>query len=264
MLHVPFAYKYAVIAAMLCQVNFYAPRLRLPIESPVKEQDIRFLAVADPVITAKVRSYGGRIQVGSYSFGFTPRGHVIRMLDKYGYQSLGVQMDEHESSSSGLERASLMKYIVNTNDVYQMATNWLMALDVDIKRLESVETPRSNRYPLFHSKRGWVASPLLSVEWENPKLEGHDPDAVMVEISAVTGDLLQLRDGRGLFGTRTGAIVKNIEALLAISDEDFLKFNEQQRRGLVERYVAPPDSVKDIPFSLVDKLFETSQQRKKE
>src|SRR5437764_1171190 len=66
MLQVPLAYKYVIIAAMMSQINYYAPRMHLPIEVPFKEKDVRFLNVSPPVTSGNFQFYGGRIQVKNY------------------------------------------------------------------------------------------------------------------------------------------------------------------------------------------------------
>ncbi len=233
MLTTPLAYKYVAIMAMMSQVNYHAPRMHLPIDVPVKEQDIRFLHVAPPVIVGNYADVGGRIQVKNYSFTFANDWRQIYNLDDFGKHSLGIPPQErNEPGNSIMERAALMKYTVNTNDAYRLATNWIAGLDVDIAKLEAIHRPVIDQ-ETFHSKRGLVPSPLMSVDWKMP---GNDPAGVRVEISAVSGDLLTLFDGNGPFHnpehhSPEQPFIKDLKNLLAISDEEFLKYNEQQRRA---------------------------------
>jgi len=191
----PLAYKYVTIMAMMSQINYHAPRMHLPIDVPVKEQDIRFLHVASPIVMTNWVDIGGRLQVKNYSFTFAADWRQIYNLDDFGKHSLGIPAQEKESGNSIMERASLMKYTVNTNDLYRLATNWIAGLDVDIAKLEAIYRPVIDDQQ-FHSKRGLVPSPLMSIEWKRP---GYDPKGVRVEVSAVSGELLTLYDGNGSF-----------------------------------------------------------------
>ena len=118
-----FAYKYVMVAAMISQIEHYAPRLHLPIDTPVKKQHIRFLSVSPAFVNGQDQVYGGRLQVTNYSFTFAPNWHNIFNLDEHGFISLGVPMGRDEPSNSGMERTSQMKYIINTNDIYGIASN---------------------------------------------------------------------------------------------------------------------------------------------
>ena len=84
-----------------------------------------------------MQMFGGRIQVKNYSFTLSDRiCHVMNSADD-GYASFGMPLEHpHEASNSLMERASLMKYTVSTNDIYRMATNWLVALHIDVAKME--------------------------------------------------------------------------------------------------------------------------------
>lgn len=254
MFETPLGFKYVFVMAMMCQINYYAPRLHLPIEVPIKEQDIRFLHVSPPLISGQFQDYSGRIQVKNYSFTFGDKGHKIINIDEHGFASLGIPMGPKESGISGMERASRMKFIISTNDVKQMATNWLVAMDIDVANLEKVNPSRINNEP-FHSDRGLVPSPLLTVNWKNPKRLGYDPTGVKVQISAVSGELLEINDGNGSFSNRKQPLIKDLKKLLAISDEVFLKYTEQERRELVERFAGEKCSITNVTAAIYDKLF---------
>jgi hypothetical protein len=254
------AFKYVFIAAMMNYVNEYAARMQLPIKVPVEQAEVRFLHVSRPFVRADFQNYGGRLQVKNYSFTFGPGSLAIYNLDEHGFVSFGVPMGKGESSASGMERASRMKYVVSTNDVYRMATNWIAALDIDVNRLEAANPPSVNRNPLFKSNRGWVPSPLLTVEWNNPRIPGYDPSNVMVEISSVTGELLKLRIGNNDFCRKKRLLPDGWDKLLSISDEEFLKYNAQQRRELAEKFGVKieHDFMTNIPTSFYEKLFTPS------
>lgn len=228
----PLAYTYVATMAMIDCVNHYAPRLHLPIDVPVKRRDIRFLSPPTPYY------YGGRIQVKNFSFSILDRGISIFKLADDGYQSFGIPDEAGESSRTLMERASRMKYTVSTNDIYRMATNWLEALDINVAELERADPPCIDKYPVFHSSRGLVPNPVLSVVWQSPRVPGYDPTEVSVDISAVSGELLKLEDERGAFKDRKLPLImiRDVDRLLAIPDSDFLRFTPSERSDLVFRY----------------------------
>ena len=236
--------------AMMSQVNYYSPRLRLPINVPVTEQDIRYSNVVIPSVRKSVQTFGGRIQVKNYSFTFFRNSTAVYNLAEDGLQSYGFLMRSNESSISGMERASRMKYVVSTNDVYRLATNYLVALDIILEKLEKNNPPQIDA-SMFHSERGLVPSPLLSVSWRNANASSYDPYEIMVEISAVSGELLKFKDVNGSFSNRQQPLIKDLDKLLAISDEEFLKYSDLERSNLVVRFAAvhypPADSPKLEP-----------------
>jgi hypothetical protein len=229
------AYKYVIIMILMAKVNYYAPRMHLPIDIPVREEDIRSIVLSTP----KMGIDGGCLQVKNYRFTFGDsrffgKSIIIVSVDQYGKRSFGIPIESRESSVSAMERASQMKYLVNTNDIYRMATNWLVAMDIDVEKMEKVKSPAVDKYPIFHSSRGDVPNPILNVEWSSG--EAHDMGRVVVVISAVTGELLELRNTHGSFNKNTTSFIKDSEKLAAISDEEFLKYSTLERSNLLVRF----------------------------
>ncbi len=242
--------------AMISQVNYYAPRLHLPVAVPVMENKIQYLHVSVPFLEKEFRSNGGRIQAENYSFTFDDRLDSISKLADDGYESFGIPMESGETAKSLMERASRMKYTVSTNDIYRMATNWLEAMDIDLVKLEQANPPCVNKYPVFQSERGPVPNPSLVVDWRNPKKPGFDTTAATVKISAVSGDLLQIEIGQGSF-FRQPPIVRDLDKLLAISDEEFAKYSTLERSNLLVQFAGLHCS--DLHCPGVDKPISLSQ-----
>jgi hypothetical protein len=232
MFETPLAYKYVSVMLLVSNINYYVPRMGLPINIPVQRQDVRSVSVLPPSLGA----FMGAIQVKNFRFLFGEKDFTILNLDQYGRQSLGVDIGRNESFVSGMERASNMKYTVGTNDIYGKATNWLVALDFDVSRLEKANPPSIAKYPTFSSSRGPVPSPLLEVDWHNPKTEGYDPTEVKVQISAVSGELLQFEDAGGYFRKVVPPKIKDASKLVAISDAEFLRYSTLERSNLLVRF----------------------------
>jgi hypothetical protein len=229
MLQTPLAFKFVVVLAMMNFVNFYSPRLNLPLATPVRQQDIRFVNVSSPIR----EQYSARLQVDNYSFTFTEKMLYVHNIADDGFESYGIPMERNESSISGMERASRMKYSVDTNNLYLIATNYLTALDIDVAKVEKTKRLSVNKYPAFHSNRGWVPNPLLTVEWYDASAIGYKPDRLIeVEISAVSGELLHLTAGN-YFKERDQPLFKDMDKLAAISDEEFMKYSTLERSNLL-------------------------------
>jgi hypothetical protein len=234
---IPLAYKYVTIIAMITQVNYYGARMQLPIHTPLNDDDLKGVRVDIPVTKVPNMSIcGGYIQAGNYSFIFGDKSHDIANLDKYGYQSFGIPMGPTESTKSGMERAARMKFIVSTNDVYRMATNWLIAMDVDLDQVEKIKPPHVNNYPFFNSDRGSVPNPLITVVWKGQSEKGSGPSDLEVQVSAITGELLKLSDGQGAFSKRSQPLVVGLKELVAIPDDAFLRYSTLERSNLLVKY----------------------------
>jgi hypothetical protein len=246
MLHTTLAYKYVMTMAIVAFVNHYAPRLNLPFEVPLKDQEIQRLGVTTPECDEKMTYYGGGIRVDNYSIGFTDgflnrsyspyTGYfVITKLEDDGMTSFGIPLLHlNESSVSLMERASRMKYTVSTNDLYQLATNYLVALEIDQNTFEK-RNPLSVEQGDFHSHRGLVPSPLMCVYWGEPMLRDPGSNGLAFEISAVSGELLELHAGNAS-GCKRLPLLKDLGKLLAISDKEFLTYSTLDRSNLLVNF----------------------------
>lgn len=248
MLHVtPLAYKYVMYVAMIAFVNYYAPKLKLPFNVPLHNGEFR-LGVRAPEFDKVVTLYGGGIYVKNYSLGFSDGSlnnkpflsfFGITKLEADGMASFGIPLlHPHESSNSLMERASRMKYIINTNNLYRIGKSYLVALDIDSKNI-GTNCFLSVSQGIFHSNRGLVPSPLMNIYWKTSMLRNPGPDGVACSFSAVSGDLLEMNAGNAC-GCKGLPLIKDFDKLITISDEEFLRYSELDRSNLVTRFVTYP------------------------
>lgn len=240
------AYKYVMAVAMVTFVNHYAPRLNLPIAVPLKGPEIQKLTVPGPIHMKALNLYGGILEVDHYRFYFRDRegeslvaspasAFSIVKLEEDGLASFGIPLQgQGESSVSLMERASLMPYTATTNQLCLIATNDLMALDIDRKAIET-KNPLAVEQPIFHSDHGLVPSPLMYVYWGTSQLRETGSGGVAFEISAVSGDLLELNAGKAC-GCQGLPLLKEPEKLLAISDREFLEYSTLERSNLLVQF----------------------------
>jgi hypothetical protein len=73
--------------------------------------------------------------------------------------------------------------------------------------------------------------------WGTPQLRDPGSNGFAFKISAVSGELLELNVGNA--STCKGLpLIKDLDKLLAISDEEFLKYSPLERSNLVVRFAA--------------------------
>jgi hypothetical protein len=126
-----------------------------------------------------------------------------------------------------METFSQMKASINTNQAYNLATNWLLQMDVDLSGLQNSEHLSVEQQMFQSTVRGTVSAPLFYVKW------GMKVD---VMISGINGDLLNLRQEDDFFSRRPGIFVRDVDKLLGIRDEDFLRFTDLEKSHLIAQY----------------------------
>ncbi|MGB7748754.1 MAG: hypothetical protein WBN75_15880 [Verrucomicrobiia bacterium] len=231
---VALAYKYVAMTLMLAEINFCANRLHLSADLPIKEQDIKAMAVFPP----RVIGFAGRIDTAKYSFSFAKSGR-LRFITSLNDNRGNLSLREYQ------EQMSRIKSIINTKDAYQIATNWLAAMDVDVQRLEK-ENPHASRQQFFSA---WqddqktnadkeVALPFFDVRWG----DWVEP-VIDVKIFGATGELLKLRQENDSYSMRPASLIKDSDKLLAIPDEEFMKYSPLELSNLVARFAV------DLPVS---------------
>jgi hypothetical protein len=224
---VSLAYKYVAIIVMLAEINFCAGRLNLPDQLPIKESDLR----AEAVFAPSVIGFAGRLDTQKYSFSFAKDGRLrfITKLDNgRGNQTLRVY----------LEGLSKIKSTITTADAYRIATNWCAAVEIDLPRLEKDHPPivkQQTFVPWAGSgdTNAEVPLPIFDVKWGD---WAHP--VVDVQISGAHGELLKFRQEVTTYSKRPASLIKNLDELLAIPDEEFLKYTDMDRSNLVVRFAA--------------------------
>jgi len=244
----PLAYKYVVTTLIVGFINYYAPRIGLPISSPLSaDQQVENVGVEQPECDQIMTRYGGGYREKNYGFGFNfgcctnpyaPFIPYVSMtkLEDDGMASFGIPLlYPHEPSRSLMERASSMDYkISSTNELYRIATNYLSALEIDVKALEKTCPLTLDAYPEFHSARGIVPNPIMIIIWGRPYLRDPGSNGISMKFSAVSGELLELN--AGIYTCKGFPLIKNLDKLVAIPDADFLKYSAMQRSNLLARF----------------------------
>lgn len=216
------AYKHVAIARMLAEANDVAERLGLQMPLPIERNHIRYAYVGPP----RLLGLGGAVDTDCYSFSFDEAGRLcfVTALDPFGRAPL-IELQN---------KLARIEANMTTNDAYQLATNWLVAMSVDLTALEDKFHAAVQQHFFYGPGMKKVMIPIFDVSWGEIR-----KPAVIVTIYAPTRQLLQLRQNDTSFSRRPIRLIKEMEKLLAIPDEEFMKFTPLQKSNLVAQFCVP-------------------------
>lgn len=224
-LAISLAYKYVATALMLAEANYSAEHLHLRINRPIQQTHIQQAYVSPPRLLCSL----GSLDTAEYSFGFGESGRLrfITRLHPFGDQPL-PQLQR---------RLAKIAANMTTNAAYQLATNGLARVSVDLNALEHQYQGKVRQH-FYHGKgETRVMLPIFDAIWGS-----EDRPAVIVTIYGPTGDLLQLRQNDESFSKRPARSLQNVESLLSIRDDEFRTYSPTARSNLVVRFSAATDS----------------------
>jgi hypothetical protein len=222
---------------MLLEVNHCASRLQLPISLPLTEQDV----VKGEVFHPNTIGFAGRLDTASYSFSFAKSGRLrfITRLDS-GYQAYSTSKAQGNlKTTEFLPQLTGLPSVINTNEAYSIASNWLASVEANVQALEKAHAPKAEQLLLL----GQTPLPIFTVDWGPLGGQSTRPrqvayPAVRVMIAGDTKDLLYLRQEDDSYSKRPPTLIKDVDKLLAIPDADFLKYSSLERSNLVSRFAA--------------------------
>jgi hypothetical protein len=216
--HASLTYRAAVIRQMLQEANWAADRLNLPTEHPIQIvnvlddytglpwfsvlrgtnqlPDTPFgVHIFDASIPREERlralkiGISGRIDTANFEFGFD-QGRLRAV----------TRMDNPETERYSRRLAELVgkPSLIDTNGAYQLATQWLAAIDVDVTVLRKLKwTVNQLRY-LPRGATNAVNLPLYYIDFGNKhypavgNLHAFDEPLISVEILGTTKELQDL------------------------------------------------------------------------
>lgn len=151
-----------------------------------------------------------KIDTANYEFGFC-KGRLFHVMR--------LSAPNTEYYANDLDKLVSQPSLIDTNGAYQLATQWLAAVDVDMTRLNKLKwTVHQPRYlplgatnpvtlPLFHVDFGSRHYPAFI------NLPPHDEPLVTVEVLGTTKDLQQLRISDVAFCKRPLLLITNVAEL---------------------------------------------------
>ncbi len=231
------AYKFVAMMLMLQEASFFCRQTGLPPGREFTESDVRKGGHVGPY---NPKDFGGSIVTDDYFFGFG-WGHLANFR-KRGFMPDGPDSAIRERNLELAKFASL----IDTNGAYQVATNWLATLGVDVPALEGkyrLNFIQWRYYP--KGKDGPVIMlPVYHVEWLGFILRtqpNRERAVVSVTIFGATKELVEYHVLDDSLFLRPRIQIKDAEKLLSISDEEFRRFDALQRSNLVVEFSARGD-----------------------
>jgi hypothetical protein len=225
-LHTTTAYKAAALQLMVGQANFAVQQLDLKEPVPIViSADTNKSEVMPPPM-----GIGGMILTSNYDFEFN-KGYLL------GIGKLKWLAKVSPPVTNTLELAN-QPSLLDTNSAYQLATQWLAKISVDVPKLERkfsprifqpAGRPRDANGKFLAGVTNMISIPLYLIGWGDP-LEGflrtnrlgrplpprrpNALDAVYVEILGTTRELLSLHIRDTNFFTQPPLILTNAAELL--------------------------------------------------
>jgi hypothetical protein len=188
-LHTTMAYKAAALQLMVGEANFAAKQFNLNVSMPIVISDTNDWEVISPLM-----GVGGMLLTSNYDFAFM-RGRFLHITEKDWLKKLSPPAKDLNDLTN---RVSLL----DTNGAYQLATQWLARLSVNISSLERKFPPRvekSETQVVTTNRSGKMETikvpiPIYLVSWGKAILPTFSPgmNPAFVRIYGPTKELLNL------------------------------------------------------------------------
>jgi hypothetical protein len=236
------AYKHVAFVVMLALANDFCDKAQLPIERPLVIADVRPGSHVSP---PRLMGFGGSVIIGSHFFGFN-NGYLAN------FKKLEPKLNSDSAYQTRNRQLAGLKSEVDAKGAYQLATNWLIKIGIDMEALESKHGHKvaqrsflkhsGGTQPLAGNSNDVVWLPVFDIEWGRKEVrsqsETYPLPLLVVTILGPTKELIgmHITDDSVVGGARQP--INNIEKLLAIADATFLQYDELQKSNLVFRCIA--------------------------
>jgi hypothetical protein len=232
------AYKYVAMAVMLTNCNLFVQETHLPPDHPITQTNIILSRCS--VSPPRLMGFGGSIVTDKYFFGFG-HDHLANFWQK----------EFRPASSEGIreqhERWSKMTSQVGTNEVRQLALNWLTDLGVDVAMMEKKYPCKITQRSFLQNANGGlqiqskavVLLPIFEISWGSIPLRGrpeYSLPAATMTVFGPTEELIEYHLFDDALMLRPKLAVKDPEELLTITNEAFYNLDEAQRSNLVKQF----------------------------
>lgn len=201
-LFISIAYKAAALQLMLGEANYFSRNLSLPTPHPIQVTDVKKSYVSPPRF-----GFGGTIETTNFLFAFYQEGIL--------YDVCRMENGENYLAVSKYEELAVTPSLLNGIQAYQLATQWLTAVSVDVVGLERKHKAIISQQPFHYPRSGTnvVLLPIYYVSWG----EGDTPP-VRITLLGTTKELMELRLEDSSFSRRPPLVVTNAWELNSIPD----------------------------------------------
>jgi hypothetical protein len=144
--YISLAYKMAILQLALPEVNFVSKQLNLPTPHPIQMADMREAMVSPP----QMKNLGVLVETTNFVFNFANgKLHLI------------VNKEKNIESVDLYPKWANTPSLISSNGAYQLATQWLTAIEVDVGALKRKYGSQLNVEQAFF--------------WNQPGIEVHHP-----------------------------------------------------------------------------------------
>ena len=235
--HTTLPYKATMLQQMLAEANRASDRLQLPMRRPIQKDDLADLFIpfpwycvvhetnapyfpvtvfgrdiCDTNIPIELRLHAlkfgvdGRIDTTNFEFGFMEGKltHVMRLSDP---------MTEYYAHD--LDKLVGQPSLIDTNGAYQLATQWLAAVDVDMTALNKLKWTVNQLHYKTRGATNYVTLPLYYVDFGSKhhaafgNLKAYDEPLVSVEVLGTTKELQEILIKEPAFSRRPQLLLTN-------------------------------------------------------
>lgn len=205
------AYKAALLPLLLPEASYVSEQLKLPTPHPIRIEDIQTALVGTPKF-----GFSGSIETTNFFFTF-PKGKLYFLGNKL----------KHDEQFDLYPEWAKTPSLVDSNGAYQLATQWLAAIDVDVAALErkyphqieqafywgrALGTPE-NEWTQHPPTTNRVMLPIFTVTWGG----GSDYPA-QIQLLGTTKELMTLRMADASLSRRPALVITNAMELNNIPD----------------------------------------------
>ncbi len=233
------AYKSVALAVMLTNCNLFVKETHLPLDHPIAQTNI--VLSRCNVNPPRLMGFGGSVVTEKYFFGFG-HGHLANFW-QWEYQPATLS----EGIAQQHEQWAQMTSQIATNEVRQLADNWLANLGVDVTTIGK-KYPCKITQKFFYQISGGglkpldknkVQLPIFEISWGSIPLRGHPqynfPAATMTFFGP-TKELIEYHLFDDSLMLRPKLEIKDFEKLLAIANAEFNQFDDTQRNNLIKQF----------------------------
>ncbi len=240
-------YRATIMQKMLKEANYFASRLNLPTTCPIRATDVKYPFVAQPwfgvirdertVPNVIVSRFGTNIFNSNI-----PREQRLQALEIGTSGSIEttnfqfifyngrlrevMRLSEHEVEYCANDLGKLVgkPSLIDTNDAYQLATQWLAAVDVDMVALQKLKWTINQLHYRERGTTNYVTLPLYYVDFglkhyaATNNLKAFDEPLVSVEILGTTKELQDLEISDLAFSQRPLLFITNVLELVQAAD----------------------------------------------
>jgi hypothetical protein len=232
------AFRATVGPQMLAEANYFSKSLNLPPLRPIQENDVfKFYVAApffsridntnlsSPVARLRAATYvpGGFIETTNFAFSFH-LGRLSGIFNKINHDERFDLYPEWAKTPS----------LIDTKGAYQLATQWLTAVDIDVSALEKKYPPKVEQQwcwnqpglNVYHppGDTNKTMLPIFNVTWGTNWVEY----PAQIQILGTTKELMKLNYSDFLASRRPQLVITNAIELNNIPDPSLKQLQKPQ------------------------------------